>query len=305
MDRLTALEIFVKVVELQSFTDAAAALGISKSHCSKQIRRLEDRLGARLVNRTTRQIGTTAAGAAFYERCTRILGDLEEAEQTVGQLQRKPTGTLRISGPLSFSVRYLGPALADFMAAHPQLNVDLRLADRRVDIVEEGYDLAIRIGSLADSSLIARKLGRVQPVLCASPGYLADNPAPQHPRDLRDHSCLLYHYQATGLSWGFHNSDGAEEIVRVDGRLRADNGDVMVAMACSGLGLIYVPDFLVSEPIRSGALVPLLPEWSHQPNAVWALYPHSRHLSAKVRLFIDFLAARFSPPPWQLDLAEE
>lgn len=305
MDRLAALEIFVKVVELQSFTDAASVLGISKSHCSKQVRRLEDRLQVRLINRTTRQISATGAGQAFYERCARVLESLDEAEQAIGQMQQRPTGTLRLSGPLAFGVRYLGPAVASFMAQHDTLTVDLRLADRRVDLVDEGFDMAIRIGALSDSSLIARKLAPIRTVLCASPAYLASNPPISHPRDLRDHSCLRYHYQATGPSWHFRHRDGREEAVRVSGRFLADNGDVMVEAAVAGLGVVYVPDFLAAGPLRRGELVPLLPAWLHERTALWALYPHTRHLSAKVRLFIDFLAERFADVPWRVGPAEE
>lgn len=300
MDRLAALEIFVKVVELQSFTDAAQALGISKSHCSKQVRRLEDRLQVRLINRTTRQISTTGAGQAFYDRCSRLIEDLDEAEQAVGRMQNRPAGTLRLSGPLAFGVRHLGPAVATFMARYPELTVDLRLADRRVDIVEDGFDMAIRIGELADSSLIARKLAPIHIVLCASPSYLAQRPPITRPRDLRDHDCLLYHYQATGQSWRFRHRDGAEETVRVSGRFLADNGDVMVEAAAAGIGLVYVPDFLAVGALRRGELVSVLPEWLHEQTALWALYPHTRHLSAKVRLFIDFLVERFAEVPWRV-----
>lgn len=300
MDRLAALEIFVKVIELGSFTDAAAAMSISKSHCSKQIRGLEDRLQVRLVNRTTRQISPTGEGRAFYERCLRILEDINDAEQSIGQTRKRPTGTLRLGAPLAFGQRYLGDAIAVFMTKYPQLTVDLRLSDRRVDLIEEGHDMALRIGALADSSLIARKLAPIQVLLCASPGYLATATAtaPAQPRDLVEHSCVTYHYQATGSSWLLRHEDGREETVRVSGRFRADNGDVMVAAAVAGLGLVYVPDFFVFERIQRGELTLVMPQWCHTHSALWALYPHTRHLSAKVRLFIDFLVEYFSPAPW-------
>ena len=310
MDRLATLEIFVKVVELGSFTDAAQALGISKSHCSKQVRRLEDRLQARLVNRTTRQVSATGEGRAFYERCVRLMEELEEAERAVGQMRDRPTGTLRVSLPLSFGVRYIGPAMTRFMRRYPELGVEMHLNDRKVDIIEEGFDMAIRVGTLADSSMIARKLAVVRNVLCAAPGYLAEHGTPTVPGDLREHSCLMYHLLSTGSTWHFRDASGDEEMIRVEGRLRSDNGDTLVQAALAGLGVLYTPDFFLAEHIRQGRLVPLLPEWSFSHMAAWALYPHTRHLSARVRLFIDHLVDEFSPhPPWEclepLDPEEE
>ncbi|MEL6343764.1 MAG: LysR family transcriptional regulator [Myxococcota bacterium] len=301
MDRLTVLEIFVKVVEEESFTDAAQTLGISKSHCSKQIRQLEDRLGARLVNRTTRQISPTDVGRTFYSRCVQILEDLQEAERTVGQMQHQAMGTLRLNVPLSFGLRHLIEPVSAFMAEYPDLQVDLSLSDQRVDIVEEGFDVSIRVGTLQDSSMIARKLAPARHLLCASPTYLEQHGSPESPRALKDHSCLLYRYLATGSTWHFKHTDGGEEAVRVSGRMRSDNGDALVAAAVSGMGFVYVPDFLVADELRDKKLVCILPEWCRSRDAVWAIYPHARHLSVKVRLFIDFLVEEFSPsPPWQM-----
>ncbi len=302
MDRLSALEVFVKVIEEGSFTRASQVLSVSKSHVSKQVRRLEDRLGARLINRTTRKVSPTDAGRAFYERCVRILEDLNEAERAVGEMQSMPAGTLRMNVPVSFGIRFLGPAVGAFMNKHPSLQVDMRLNDRRVDIVEEGYDLAIRVGNLASSSLIARRLAWSRMVLCGAPSYLSRRGRPTHPQELRDHDCLLYHYLSTGSSWHFAGPE--DMVVRVDGRMTSDNGDAMVAAAVAGVGLVLLPEFLVVDHVRSGQLEALLPMWTGQQLGVWAIYPHSRHLSAKVRLFIDFLVDRFSPPPWDCALTE-
>ncbi len=294
MDRLSSLEIFVKVLDTGSFTEAARVMSVSKSHVSKQIRQLEDRLGVRLINRTTRRVSPTDAGRAFYERCAGIIEDLEDAEQAVSQLNRKPAGTLRINGPVSFGTRYLGPAVGTFMAQHENLRVDLSLNDRMVNIVDEGFDLVIRIGRLADSSLIARRLAPVSLLLCASPAYLDRRGRPSTPADLKEHDCLLYRHLSTGNSWHI-----GEEAVRVDGRLVSDNGDVLKHAAVAGVGVAFMPDFLVADAVHSGALEVVMPGQS-SALAVWAVYPHSRHLSAKVRLFIDFLVGEYSPdPPWK------
>jgi DNA-binding transcriptional LysR family regulator len=294
MDRLSSLEIFVRVLDTGSFTEAARQLSISKSHASKQLRQLEDRLGVRLLNRTTRQVSPTDAGRAFYERCAAIIEDIDDAELAVSHLNREPAGTLRISGPVSFGISHLAPAIGAFMAQHEGLRVELGLSDRMVDIVDEGLDLAIRIGRLTDSSLIARRIAPVSLLACASPAYIARRGRPAAPADLRDHDCLLYRHLSTGSTW--HLGD---EAVRVEGRLMSDNGDVLHHAARAGVGVAFLPDFLVADAIHDGSLEVLLP--GHRSElSLWAVYPHSRHLSAKVRLMIDFLLERFSPvPPWQ------
>jgi len=294
MDRLSSLEIFVKVLDTGSFTEAAKVLSVSKSHVSKQIRQLEDRLGVLLINRTTRRVSATDAGQAFYTRCASIIEDLEDAEQAVSQLNRKPAGTLRINGPVSFGTRYLSPSVSTFMARHENLRVDVMLNDRMVNIVDEGFDLAIRIGRLADSSLIARRLAPISMLLCASPDYLSRRGRPESTADLREHDCLLYRNLSTGSTW--HIGDQA---IRVSGRLVSDNGDVLKDAAVAGIGVGFLPDFLVADAIHSSALEVVLPQ-QHHTLSVWAVYPHSRHLSAKVRLFIDFLVEQYSPaPPWK------
>lgn len=300
MNRLDGLEVFVAVVDNEGFTAAAGELDVSKSYVSKQISRLEDRLGVRLLNRTTRQVTATAAGEAFYDRCAQILEDLEAAERAVTQLQTSPRGTLRVSLPMSFGLNYVAPIIGGFLEDYPELELDLDFSDRQVDIVDEGYDMVIRIGNLKDSSLIARKLAPTQRFVCGSPAYFEEHGVPRHPRDLRDHECLLYSYKTHGPSWRFDGPDG-EVLVRVSGRIRSNNGSALVHAAVSGLGLTLSPDFIAADAIRSGDLQPVLEDWIDSKMDVWALYPHRRYLSAKVRLFVDYLREHFSDnPPWQI-----
>lgn len=303
MDNLTGMAIFARVVEARSFTAAAAALDLSKSAVSKQVARLEDRLGARLLNRTTRRLSLTEVGAAFYERCARILVEVEDAELAVGRLQDAPRGTLRINAPMSFGQLHLAPAVADFLNGHPGLAIDLTLNDRIVDLVEEGYDVAIRISRLADSSLIARRLVPSRRVVCGSPAYFERHGVPRHPADLRRHNCLLYSYLPSAEEWQFVGPDGPAA-VRVSGTLRANNGDALEAAMLTGLGVALQPTFIAGRDLQAGRLVAVMPDYVDESASVYAVYPHSRHLSAKVRAFIDFLAARFCPaPPWDAGFA--
>jgi DNA-binding transcriptional LysR family regulator len=290
------MAVFARVVDARSFTGAAAALGLSKSAVSKQVARLEDRLGARLLNRTTRRLSLTEVGAAFYERCARILAEVEDAELAVGRLQDAPRGTLRINAPMSFGQLHLAPAVADFLDGHPDVAVDLTLNDRLVDLIEEGYDLAIRISQLADSSLIARRLVPMRRIVCGSPAYFARHGVPRHPRDLRQHNCLLYSYLPSVEEWQFVGPDGPVA-VRAAGTLKANNGDVLETAMLAGLGVALQPTFIAARDLQAGRLVAVMPDYVNEAASVYAVYPHSRHLSAKVRAFIDFLAARFGPEP--------
>ncbi len=297
-DRLGPIAAFVRVVETGSFTAAASALGVSKSQVSRSVRTLEDRLGARLLHRTTRAVAPTEAGSAFYARCARILSDLEEAEEAVVHLQSAPRGTLRLSLPQSFGVRYLAPLIADFMVTYPEVRVEASFSERRVDLVDEGFDLAIRIGALDDSSLIVRKLGSTCRHVLASPGYLARRGWPKTPADLREHDCLQFTYQTSGTSWIFRDAD-QDVSVRVSGRLTANSGEALAAAACAGIGLVWLPDFLVADELRSGRLISVFGERPDPGLAIWAVYPHSRHLAPKVRLFVDMVAAHLGErPPW-------
>ena len=296
---LNAMVVFARVVEEKGFSTAARRLGLSKSAVSKQIAQLEDRVGARLLHRTTRRLSLTDVGAAFYERCARILAEAEEAELAVSRMHTVPRGTLRVSGPTSFGGRYLASAVAEFLALYPDLKVDLILNDRVVDLIEEGYDLALRIGRLAVSSLIARKLCPMPRVIVASPEYLATRGTPQAPADLAQHNCLLYSYQATGDAW--HFLVGAAEVsVHVAGNFRANNGDVLLAGARAGLGIAMLPGFLAGPDLCTGRLVEVLRPYRDFAHAISAVYPHNRHLSAKVRIFVDFLVERYARPPWDI-----
>ncbi len=291
---------FARVVDDGSFTHAAASLGVSKSFASKQVSRLEDRLGVRLLNRTTRRVTITDVGAAFYERVKVLLADLEDAEATVQELHESPRGTLRVSLPVSFGIQYAAPLVAQFLALHPQLAIDVDYLDRRVDILAEGYDMVVRIGKLTDSSLIARKLASSRLHICASPAYLAEHGVPTRPDDLRDHQCLLYRYLGTGHThtWHFTGPSG-QKAVRVTGRMIANSGEAMMDAAIRGLGVVRLPDFIVGNALRRGDLTPILDEWTLDGAGIWALYPHSRHLSAKVRLFVEFLRRSFAEEvPW-------
>lgn len=300
MDRLEDLRLFTLVAEGRSFTRAADKLGLSKSAASRRIGELETRLGARLFNRTTRHISLTQVGEGFYARVTQALDALEEAERSVASQHAAPRGVLKLAAPMSFGIVHLSGAIADFMALYPEVTVDMELSDRFVDLVEEGYDLAIRIGRLKDSSLVARRLCPARAVICASPDYLTRRGTPQTPADLSAHDCLIYTNIQTPEQWTFRKMPGAEETqtIRIAGRLRANNGDALREAALHGQGLVLLPTFIVGDALAAGRLVPVLDAWLPPPNAVHAVYPANRHLSPKVRAFVDFVAGRFGPVPY-------
>lgn len=301
MQDLSGIAVFAAVVESGSFTAAAERLGQSKSAVSKQVTRLEQRLGARLLARTTRRLNLTEVGQAFYERCRRIVAEAEEAELAVTHLQEVPRGTLRVSAPLSFGIAHLAAALPDFMETHPDLTLDIDFSDRRVDIVEEGFDMAVRIGRLEDSSLIAKRIAESRRSVLASPDYWRRRGKPSHPRDLENHNCLIYTLLSTPGSWSFTDpEDPAREIsVRVSGSIKANNGNALALAAAAGHGVVVMPTFICGDLIASGALVPALEGFEASPVGIHALYASNRHLSAKVRAFVDFLAARFAGPEVQ------
>ncbi|SMH62374.1 DNA-binding transcriptional regulator, LysR family [Azospirillum lipoferum] len=304
MDRLDDMLAFIKVVDTRSFTAAADRLNLSKSVVSRRIGELENRLGARLLNRTTRKLSLTEVGQAYYERCTRILADLEEAEQAVADLHAAPRGRLRVNAPVSFGVMHLAAAVAEFLERHPAIEIEMDLNDRYVDLVDEGYDLAIRIGRLRDSSLIARKLAPARVALCASPDYLLKHGTPKTPEDLAGHRCLIYTNVPTPDVWHFL-VDGELRGVRVSGPLRGNNGDLLRDAAVAGAGIVLSPTFLCGEALASGALLSILGEHVPSEASVNAVYPQNRHLSPKVRVFVDFLIERFGPRPyWDCTLLE-
>lgn len=301
MDRLASMEAFVRVAECKSFSEAARRLRSSKSLISRQVAALEAELGVRLFHRTTRSLSLTEEGRSYHAQVTRILNDIEEANQSVSRAQAAPRGRLKLSAPMSFGILHLAPALPDFLARYPEVALDLNLNDRYVDVVDEGFDLAIRIGRLADSSLVARKLATLRMILCASQDYLLTHGTPGIPEDLRRHQCLCYSTNSLAPEWRFAAPDGSPLAVQIDGRLHANNGDALRIAALRGQGIVYLPSFIVGGDLQAGTLVSLLPDYIPADSGIYAVYPHSRHLSAKVRAFIDFLAERFGPlPHWDL-----
>ncbi len=298
MDRFLQLAALVRTVDRGSQAAAARELGVTAAMVGRYIQALEDRLGTRLLNRTTARQSLTEAGAAFYAQAQAILEQMEEAETSAADRQAEPRGTLRINAPMSFGTRHLAAAVAEFGRDHQGLRVELVLNDRVVDLVEEGYDVAVRIGLLAESGLIARRLSSCRLAVCASPGYLERRGWPAAPADLPAHDCLVYTYASYGGLWRFHGEGGEQEI-RVSGSLAANNGDALLAAALAGRGIILQPTFIVGEALREGRLLPVLPGWRLADYNMYAVYPSARHLSPKVRRFVDFLAARFrDPPPW-------
>jgi len=301
MDRLDSMEAFVRVAESKSFSEAARRLNLSKSVISRQVSGLEADLGARLFHRTTRSLTLTEVGTAYLERCQRILADIEEANLSVSNLQAAPRGKLKVNAPVTFAIQHLAPALPDFLSRYPEMEIDLALNDRFVNLVEEGFDLAIRIGKLDDSSLIARFLAPARRVVVGSPDYLARRGTPQTPDDLTQHCCLSYSNLSVADEWSFNSPDGKRWPVEVKGRLRVNNGDVLRQATLSGLGLTMAPTFIVGADLQAGTLVQVLEQYVPQNIGIHAVYPHARHLSPKVRAFVDFLAERFGPRPyWDL-----
>ena len=287
------------IVEAGSFTAAAEKMGQSKSAVSKQVTRLEQRLGAQLIARTTRRLNLTEVGQAFYERCRRIIAEAEEAELAVTHLQERPRGRLRVTAPVSFGITHLARALPDFMAQFPEVKVFMDFSDRRVDILEEGFDMAVRIGVLEDSSLIAKRIAETRRPILASKDYWDRMGQPDHPKDLETHNCLIYTYLSAPNSWIFKDPDdpkGAGISVRVSGTLTSNNGNALAMAAAAGLGIVNSPTFICADSIRNGDLISALDAFEPDPIGIYALYPPNRHLSAKVRAFVDFLVARYSGP---------
>lgn len=285
---LQALETFVAVVDSGGFSRAAEKLGASTAAVSRRVAALEEHLGLRLLNRTTRQIGLTEAGEQYYRDLRGILQALAEAGDRVTHLSLAPTGTLRVAAPLSFAVRALAPLLPGFLRRYPGLRLTMDLDDRVVDLLATGADLALRIGPLVDSSLVARRIGEVRRVVCAAPGYLTAHGEPRVPADLGRHACL--HYSNVGLreEWTLIGPDGPET-VEVDGPLCANNGDLLRRAAVGGLGIASLPDFIVAEDLAAGRLRALLPGYTSRPMPLCALWPSRQFVPAKVRLFVDYL----------------
>ncbi len=302
MDRLTSMSVFVMVVDQASFSAAAEKLKLSRASVSKHIVALENCLGGRLLNRTTRRISLTEAGQAYYQRCKQILDDVVEAECVVTGFSSEPRGLLRVNAPMSFGTKQLAGIVATFCQMHPAIDVELSLNDRFIDVVEEGYDLVIRITQLKESSLIARRLAPCRRVLCASPDYLKLQGQPVEPADLEQHTCLHYAYFEGGTNWVL-NGPGGEHRVRIHPQLTANNGDVLYAAARQGLGIALLPTFIVGDAIRAGNLDVILPAYQPPEINIYAVYASRKHLSAKVRAFIDFTAGQIGEQPaWDVGI---
>lgn len=295
MDNLAAMQVFVGVVEAGGLSAAGRALGLAPSSVSRRISELEDMLGVRLLHRTTRKLSLTEAGETYYERTRDIVQAVEEANLSVTEKRAGPSGTLRITVPASVARLHVAPAVAAFQAQYPKVRVVMRVTDRIVDVIEEGLDVAIRIGRLGDSSLIARKVGEGRRLVCASPAYLKRAGQPEHPEELCNHACLTYRTHPGSNLWRFRN--GKEIIdVRASGPFFVDDGETLVAGASAGLGLILVPEWLVGLEISGGRLVEVLSDYAADPaeTPLYAVYAPGPYTPPKVRALVDFLAGRFS-----------
>jgi DNA-binding transcriptional LysR family regulator len=296
MDRLTGMQVFALVVETGSFSAASERLGISRAAASKYVSQLEAHLGGRLLHRTTRRVNPTEPGRAYFERCKEILQNLEEAEGMVSGLSQQPRGLLRMSAPSNLASRHIMPMVSEFMQTYPEIRVELMCSERTVDLVDEGFDLALRISAMPDPELVARRLAPIRHVLVASPGYLAKHPLPTRPQDLERHACVLYSH-TPNATWQF-TKDGARTSVKVSGSMITDNPDVILESAIAGLGITYLPSFLISDPIRSGELRLVLEDYEATEMSLYAVYASRKHLPAKTRVFIDFIKERISDPPY-------
>jgi DNA-binding transcriptional LysR family regulator len=291
MDVFEDMRIFVSAVDLHGFTAAADKLGLSKQFVSRRVGALEQRLGVRLLTRTTRKLAVTDLGRIYYERSVRILADVDEADLAVSSQSGQPRGLLRVSAPMSFGTMLLSQLVPRFLLAHPEVSLELDLNDRAVDIIGEGYDMAVRVAALADSTLIARPLAPVPMLVCCSPDYLARRGAPASPDELKRHDCILSSQSRSPL-W-FFSEEGKLRALPVSGRIRLNNGELARDAAIAGLGIVHLPRFIVAAALDSGALVPLLQEYAAPVSSVYAVYPQHRQASLIIRAFTDFLVASF------------
>ena len=294
MDRLQAMEVFVAVVDTGGFTRAADVLHIPKATVTTLVKKLESHLGAKLLNRTTRTVTVTADGAAYYERCVSILGEIEETESALARTNASPRGRLRIDVPVTFGRRVLVPRLPEFFARYPDIRLEVGCSDRPADLIEEGVDCVVRGGVQPDSSLVARRVGAVEFAACATPAYLARYGTPAHPRDLARHRCINYFSGKTGRMrpWNF-SRDGERFEFEPESRLAFNDGEAYLEAGLASLGIVKTAMFLLREHIARGTLVRVLPEWGTEALPVWVMYPQNRHLSAKVRVFVEWIAELF------------
>jgi DNA-binding transcriptional LysR family regulator len=303
MHYLSYIPTFVKVVERQSFSGAARDLGMTKSAVSKHIQSLEEGLRVRLLNRTTRTLSLTEEGQIFYAKCTHIVEELESAEQLVHNLNENPSGVLKINAPTSFGALHLAPLIAEFGALYPDIRLEVDFSDHFIDIIAEGVDVCIRVASLTDSSLIAKKLSGCPIIMAASPDYIAQHGAPTHPDQLINHRFIEYSYIERLREWRYRDpADGREKVAPITVTMRANNAQMMRQAALAGVGILNVPSFIIADDVKQGRLVRLLGEYLNAPERnIYALFPHNRFMSAKVRLFIDFIATRLTQVDWESD----
>jgi DNA-binding transcriptional LysR family regulator len=293
MDQLTSLRVFVQVVEHGGFSAAARRLNMSATMVSKHIQALEDRLGARLLNRTTRKVNLTEIGRIYYERSSQILAELDDADRVAGALHATPRGTLRIHANTHI-VRFLAPVLAEYLALYPAVTIDLTTGEGMVDLIEDGYDLAIRTREPPDSGLIVRRLTPWRQIVCCAPSYLERHPVPAHPADLAYHNCLQYAFFPSGSEWHFERGIGTPVSVRVAGNLVTNSAELLRSLALSGSGVLIAPSFVIADDVSAGTLVQLFPDYKLAEFAINAIYPHRRLLSTKVRSLIDLLVERLA-----------
>jgi DNA-binding transcriptional LysR family regulator len=303
MDTLHSMKLFSEVVESGSFSAAGRRFGLAASSVSRQVGALEESLGARLLNRSTRKLSMTEAGRLYHERVRQILADVEDANRSVSHLEAIPRGLLRINGPVVFGRLHIAPNLPEFMERYPDIDVELTLTDHFVDVIEEGSDVVVRVGGLSDSSLFARRLAPNRRVLCASPEYLERRGRPERPAELAQHDCVLYKRQSTAAIWHICcGESGQKEQVHVSGRIAANNSEALHEVILRGAGIGLLPIWLVGPDIQSGRLERVLPtleaDLTKDETAIHAIYPHKRLLSAKVRAFVDFLVEKYQPVPY-------
>jgi DNA-binding transcriptional LysR family regulator len=295
---LNEILVFARVVQAGSFTAAAAALGMPKSTVSRKVSDLEERLHSRLLQRTTRKLSLTDVGRTYYDYCARIVGEVEDAERAVSTLQETPRGLLRVTAPIN--VAFLGPIVSDYLKRYPEVRLDLFCTGRTVDLVEERFDLGIRGGALVDSTLIARRLGSAKWLLVATPGYLKRRGRPRSPDDLRKHDCLLFGAGSDSGGLRLENGDRSVDVA-LSPRLTVTDIDVVYAVATAGLGIAVLPAFRCVEDLRARRLTRVLADWNVPSTFLHVVYPSTRHISPKVKSFIDHLHARMTPPPWELN----
>jgi DNA-binding transcriptional LysR family regulator len=295
---LNDIVVFAKVAETKSFTGAAEALGLPKSTVSRKLAQLEERLGVRLVQRTTRKLALTDIGEAYYTRCARIVADIASAEQLVTDMQATPRGRLRVTATVDFATRYLGDIVSQFLAQHSEINVEIDATDRVVDLIEDGFDVAIRFGSLPESSLVARRLCGVELILCASPDYLASRGTPHAIDELDEHDHVLFTPGSRNQGWTIVHGEASYEFGR-PARFASNNYGAVLYVAMAGGGIALLSDFMIADELASGKLVRVMPEWTTRTTEVHAVYPARQNLPPRLSLFLDHMAKSLNPPPWK------